>query len=486
MGGCRFFLFNHAEENAILKARKVGKTAKLGHGRVFNHPISRIKPSPENDKLYKPIDPGDPAIIALAASIRRFGVKSAIKITLDDYIVDGHRRYAAAKLAGLIKVPCLRELIKRADPEFLELLTEYNRQRVKSIDEQMREEIVSGDEGEDYQSLIKYRRAKARMLSSSSSIQIYGIKTRCEITPAKQPMLDAIRQVIEERRDYWPLSDRSIHYALLNVCPLKHAKKPDSTYGNDKASYKDLTNLLTRARLQKLISMEAISDETRPFIKWKVHREPGPFIQQQIDEFFQGYWRDVMQSQPCHIEIVGEKNTVGGILRPIAMKYRILMTTGRGYCSLRPRYDMQQRFLKSGKEKLVVLMLTDFDPDGEEIAHSFIRSMRDDFSIPNVEGVKVALTGQQVTDFQLPPMMQAKEGSANFTKFTSKHGQDVFELEAIPPGTLQKLLSDRIDSVIDRTIFNRELDAEKSDRKKLTALRQRIRTTLLAEAGLKS
>ena len=101
-----------------------------------------------------------------------------------------------------------------------------------------------------------------------------------------------------------------------------------------------------------------------------------------------------MQSQPNHIEIVGEKNTVGGIIKPVAAKYCIPMTTGRGYCSLRPRYDMQQRFLKSGKEKLIVLFLTDFDPDGEEIAHSFVRSMRDDFDVP-VEGVKVALTAHR-------------------------------------------------------------------------------------------
>ncbi len=31
---------------------------------------------------------------------------------------------------------------------------------------------------------------------------------------------------------------------------------------------------------------------------------------------------------------------------------------------------MAQRFWQSGKEKLVVLILTDFDPEGEDIAHS--------------------------------------------------------------------------------------------------------------------
>jgi hypothetical protein len=138
---------------------------------------------------------------------------------------------------------------------------------------------------------------------------------------------------------------------------------------------------------------------------------------------------------------------------------------------------MQQRFRKSGKEKLIVLILTDFDPDGEEIAHSFVRSMRDDFDVP-VEGVKVALTSVQVRELNLPPMMQAKAGSANYTKFTSEHGHDVFELEAIPPDKLQELLEDAIDRVIDKAAFNAELDAEKSDAAFLSHVRRRVRAVL--------
>ncbi|MBA3544583.1 MAG: hypothetical protein H0T83_09130, partial [Chthoniobacterales bacterium] len=255
---------------------------------------------------------------------------------------------------------------------------------------------------------------------------------------------------MEEWRAYWPLSDRRIHYALLNILPLRHAKKPGSVYRNDAASYKALTELLTRARLAGAIPMNAISDETRPVCIFKVFADTAPFVREEINGLLKGYWRNLMQSQPCHIEIVGEKNTIGGLLKPVAGEYCIPMTTGRGYCSLRPRYDVQQRFRKSGKEKLVLLMLTDFDPDGEEIAHSFVRSMRDDFHIDDVDGVKVALTSAQVRELKLPPMMKAKSGSANYAKFTAEYGHDVFELEAIRPDKLQELLRDTIDRVIDQ------------------------------------
>ena len=95
------------------------------------------------------------------------------------------------------------------------------------------------------------------------------------------------------------------------------------------------------------------------------------------------------------------------------------LTIGRGYCSLRPRSDIAERFHKSGKDRLVLLMLSDFDPDGEEIAHSFARSLRDDFGIQRIEPIKVALTAEQVKEFDLPPAMKAKKKSSQYKRFAS-------------------------------------------------------------------
>jgi hypothetical protein len=459
-----------------MSASAVLKSSELRHARVSHIRVADIEPSAENLQLYKPVDPDDPEILALAESIRTHGVKVPLVITLDNYILSGHRRYVAATLAGLEEVPCVVEQIYRFEDEFLPLLREYNRQRVKSIDEVLREEIVSAaDPEEAYQSLIEERKAKSAI--KVKTIEIVGTKTRCEISEAKHPFVEAIKKVMNKLREIWPLSDRTIHYGLLNHRVLKHAGKPDSIYCNDKASYNSLTELLTRMRLSGVIPFESISDDTRPIQTWNVHANTAPFIRSEMDEFLKGYWRDLMQSQPCHIEIVGEKNTIAGIIKPVAARYCIPMTLGRGYCSLRPRYDMQQRFLRSGKGKLVVLILSDFDPDGIEISHSFTRSMRDDFGVP-VEGVQVALTAAQVRRFKLPPKMTAKEGSAHHDKFTKKHGQNVFELEAISPKQLQKLLTDAIDRVIDTDIFNAELNAEKADAAFLEDTRREVRRAL--------
>jgi hypothetical protein len=444
--------------------------------------IGNIFPSPENDKIYKPLERADPDIQALAASIKIIGVREPLVVTMDGYILSGHRRHGAAKLAGLKLVPCRRENITHDHPDFVPLLREYNRQRVKSIDEVMREEIVSANPEDAYDKLLQYRRRAAQVSIETGIIQ--GHKHRATITAAKAPMLNAIQAILDRLRSYWPLSDRQIHYQLFNDPPLIHARKPRSTYRNDKPSYNALTELLTRARIAGIIPFAAIHDPTRPVTIWDVFRSPAPFVRQELDDFLQGYWRDLQAPQPCHLEILGEKNTIANIINTVAADYTIPFTLGRGYSSLPPRYEMAQRFRKSGKDRLVLLVLSDHDPEGEDIAHSFARSMRDDFSIEAIEFVKVALTAEQVGELQLPPMMTAKAGSSRRKRFVERHGEHVFELEAVQPETLQKMLRQTIESIIDMDLFGQEQAKEREDAAYLAGVRKTVKDVLAKTLSL--
>ena len=68
-----------------------------------------------------------------------------------------------------------------------------------------------------------------------------------------------------------------------------------------------------------------------------------------------------MAPQPVHLEMLGEKNTLASIIKPVAADYCIPLTLGRGFCSLPPRYDLACRSRKSGKDKLVLIVVSDFD-----------------------------------------------------------------------------------------------------------------------------
>jgi hypothetical protein len=347
---------------------------------------------------------------------------------------------------------------------------------VKSFDEVLREEIMSADPEEGYQKLLEHRAEAARVNIKTGTIE--GYKRRAAISEAKQPFLDAIKTIIERLHRYLPLSDRQIHYQLLNDPPLIHASKPGSKYRNDMRSYKSLVELLTRARIAGLISFDAIHDPTRPVTTWRVDPSPGPFIRREADNFLKVYWRDRQTSQPLHIEILGEKNTVEGIIRPVAADYCIPYMLGRGYSSLPPRYEMAERFDLSGKDTLLLLVLSDYDPEGEDIPHSFARSMRDDFGIEGVEFVKVALTREQVQELNLPPGLTAKEGSSRRQKFVERHGEHVYELEAVEPDRLQTILRNAIESVLDMDLFRAEEQAERRDAAYIAGVRKAVHEML--------
>jgi hypothetical protein len=438
--------------------------------------LASIRPSCKNDDLYRPVDPADPDFRALRESVRDKGILEPLVITLDNYILSGHRRYAAAQREGLREVPCRRENIRHSDPQFVPLLREYNRQRVKSIDEVLREEVVSADPEEAHQQLVQYRAKVARVEVEVGVIE--GHKHRALITEAKRPFLDAIKSILDRLRDYWPLSDRQIHYQLLNDPPLIHASKRQSTYRNDATSYKALTELLTRARIADIIPVAAIHDPTRPVTTWDVFGSPGPFIRRELNNFLKGYWRDLQAPQPCHVEILGEKNTVASIIRPVTADYAIPFTLGRGYSSLPPRHAMALRFRRTGKDRLVLLVLSDFDPEGQDIAHSFARSIRDDFGIRNIDFIKVALTAEQVRQLRLPPGPKAKKGSSRRKKFVREHGEHVYELEAVEPERLQTMLRQTIESVLDMKLFRAEQAQERRDAASLEEFRQRAQRLL--------
>jgi hypothetical protein len=250
--------------------------------------------------------------------------------------------------------------------------------------------------------------------------------------------------------------------------------KLESQYKNDRNSYQALANLLIRARLNGAIPMQSIEDTTRPIQLGGGFSSFEAFVKQESENFLLGYSRNLMQGQPHHIEIMLEKNALRSIIEKVARDYCIPVTTGRGFSSLSPRYDLFLRFRKSGKKKLILLMLTDFDPDGEQIAASFARSMRDDFGLKNIHAVKVALTAEDVELHDLPSDLDAKPSSPNYLKFVEKHGTKAVELDAAPVYLLQDKLREAIESVIDGDEFNSQIDLEKSDAGNVEAYRRTV------------
>jgi hypothetical protein len=439
--------------------------------------IRSIRPSPENERIYRPVSSDDPEVISLAESIGEVGVKEPLVVSRDGYILSGHRRYMAARLAGLDQIPVRYEEISRRDEpdRFLALLTTYNKQRVKNFGEITREAAIDIDPDNAYAVLDQERKNRAKI--KATPMKLEAKRRRAAITAAKQPFLDAVIGILKQYEEYLPLSERQIHYYLLNDPPLKHASKPGSVYRNDKQSYAALSNLVTRARIEGSIDEDAISDETRPEVEWNVYQSPSDFLREQLnDKLLVGYWRDPMQSQANHIELLVEKNTVANVLRDVASEFGIPMMSGRGFNSLPPRIKIRNRHRASGKEKLVLVIVADFDPSGEWIADTYARSMRDDFGIVKVEAYRAALTRDQVRERRLQSSLDVRAENTHAKLFRLRYGlrQKPYELESLKPDDLRELVRKAIESVMDVKRFNDEIRRARVDAKNIASTRAAI------------
>jgi hypothetical protein len=186
-----------------------------------------------------------------------------------------------------------------------------------------------------------------------------------------------------------------------------------------------------------LINWDAIEDVTRPTDLHAAFWNPGEFFRQEFGRFLKGYWRNRLQSQPHHVEIVAEKLTVQTILQKVALEFTMPLTITRGMSSLPPKKAIRDRYVLSQRDQLILLVVSDLDPAGDAIAEDLVKSFRRDFDIADIEAYKVALTIDQVEEFSLEPSMEAKDTSPTYRAFVDKYGiTAAYELEAMNPVTL--------------------------------------------------
>ena len=238
------------------------------------------------------------------------------------------------------------------------------------------------------------------------------------------------------------ISIRQIHYRLLNNPPLKQVPKRSKfgrehyRYKNDQSSYNSLVDLLTSARYDGIVSMSCIDDPTRPQVTHGGFDSLSDFVQDQTDNFLDGFHRDRQFDQPYHIEVFGEKNTLNQMLHRACDRYYVPFSIGRGFCSIPVWRDMARRFHDSGKDNMTLIIVSDYDPEGLVLADDAIRSLA--LHGIRATGHRVAVTPEQIEELDLAEDFNpAKEGSKLLDGFEERTGDTkTWEVEALPPNYL--------------------------------------------------
>jgi tetratricopeptide (TPR) repeat protein len=183
-------------------------------------------------------------------------------------------------------------------------------------------------------------------------------------------------------------------------------------------------------------------DPTRPRFVRRGFNSVSAFIEQEVGGFLTGYHRSPQLDQLRHIEVLGEKNTLMQILKPVCSDYYVPLTLGRGYASIPVWRDMATRYQQSEKDAFTLIVASDYDPEGFDLADDAVRSLRDCFSIDNIDYHRIAATQEQIEELGLEADFNpAKETSSRLQSFIDRTGgTETWELEALPPTYLQEQL----------------------------------------------
>lgn len=110
----------------------------------------------------------------------------------------------------------------------------------------------------------------------------------------------------------------------------------------------------------------------------------------------------------------------------------------------------------------VLFYAGDYDPSGEDIDRDFVARTGCWDQV-----VRVALSAEQVTRYQLPPN-PGKATDSRAAGFIARHGELVqVELDALPPEALRQLFTDAISEYWDESAYAAVLDREDAERELL-------------------
>lgn len=453
---------------------------------VEHVPVDAIKSSPENDKLYGEVTWEDDTMHDLVASIDELGLEEPLILSVDYWLISGHRRFEACKDLGMETIPCrVKRNVRRADYDqlgWMKILTAYNPQRVKSVGAILREAILRdttpGEELEE--TVIRLKETNEPTTIPEYTI-VTGEKDVEPLSESKRDILRAVKVVTERLKKYWPLTLRQIHYQLLNDPPLwriVNRSKFDPEhyrYKNDNPSYEALVRLCVSARYEGEISWASIDDTTRISERNAGFTSVHEFIQKEMESFMRGYHRDKQFDQPVYLMVLYEKNTLASIVRPICKEYYVPMIPSRGFGGPSLWYRMANAFRASGKSRMVLLVVSDYDPEGLALARDAVRSLRDLWDIP-IDYHRVAVTDIQIKDQGLyGDFNPAKPLSTHLDAFIEETGgTETWECEALDPEYLQDELRSAILANMNLEIFQAAREKELEEIKAVQKTRAEI------------
>jgi hypothetical protein len=237
---------------------------------------------------------------------------------------------------------------------------------------------------------------------------------------------------------------------------------------NTEVTYKSLSRSTVEAREEALIDPLAFQDRVRTHTQGDYgYQSPDEFVDAMLDQLRDSpddYTRPMWTTQQTMPIIWLEKDALFTPVTEIASRYRVKVYAARGYSSFTSVYEAAQD-IRRLMIPVKVLQLTDFDPSGEDM----VRDLEDRltrYGAADIELEKIALTSDQVSTLGLPPM-PAKKSDPRYNRFAQSFGDQVVELDALPPDELERIVSTALKDLIDQDAWNAEIEKARQEKEEV-------------------
>lgn len=267
--------------------------------------------------------------------------------------------------------------------------------------------------------------------------------------PEKMELIEQVNSVVKRYGSMgYDLTLRQVYYQLVasDIIP------------NNERSYKNLGVLINDARLAGLIDWYAIIDRTR-YVRHNPHWTAPDRI---VAGAAQQYARDHWEGQPNYVEVWVEKDALVGIVGQICSELDVPFFSCRGYTSQSEMWSAARRFMnQDDKEQRIILHLGDHDPSGIDMSRDIQERL--DLFEADVRVERIALTMNQIEELQ-PPPNPAKLTDSRCGGYISRYGYSSWELDALDPQYISKLITNEVTKYVDMDIYDRVLLREREER----------------------
>lgn len=241
---------------------------------------------------------------------------------------------------------------------------------------------------------------------------------------------------------------------------------------NSQKEYKKLGDTINNARLAGLVSWNAIVDRTRNLQRNAHWENARSFMDSVVPQFSVDKWKN----QPYRLEVWIEKDALIGIAERVCEELDVPYFSCRGYTSQSEMWSAAQRlnlYYHDG-QKPIIIHLGDHDPSGKDMS----RDIQDRLNLfcpdADIQVERIALNMDQIEEYN-PPPNPAKLTDARADAYIAEFGDSSWELDALDPKVLSRLIQDKIFEYRDVDLLDETMDFERAHRKELERFKSKLK-----------